>query len=250
MKLKKSSYKNFLKNEIISYKISKNIINSKSKNLLEFSAGEGSITSFLIERKWDNYYIIEYDDLCASKIKEKFKNVKVFCKSILDFDLLKYEKVWSVIGQIPSNLPNSLIYGILKKIVSWRNNLEKVVLILGEEIAQKIYKKESNEYGAITILMQLFFEIDLLEKINPEDFFPKAKGSSRAISLKLKENKVEINDYENFCNFLEIMCRFPRKMIRNNLFGTKYENFLPFEILDKRVQEIPAELILDFWKNK
>jgi 16S rRNA (adenine1518-N6/adenine1519-N6)-dimethyltransferase len=242
MKLKKSLGQNFLKNEIISYKIVENITNEKCENILEIGCGAGALTKFINERNWKNFWIVEFDDFWAGNARKNFKNAKVFNKNILDFDL-KSDLNWIVIGNIPYNIT----YGILKKIIEWRNFLEKIVLMVQEEVALKLYNKKGKDYGPISVLMQLFFEVELSIKVLPENFSPAPKVTSRIVIFTPKKNMPEIKNYEEFSNFLSVIFKHPRKKIKNNIAASKYESKIEEKYLDKRAQEIFSEEIYEIW---
>lgn len=235
MKLKKSLGQNFLKNEIIAYKIVENILNEKSENILEIGCGAGAITKYINEKKWKNFWIVELDNFWAEKAKKNYKDAKIFNKNILDFSLNENLK-WLIIGNIPYNIT----YGILKKIIEWRFFIDKVVLMMQEEVALKLYNKKGKDYGPISVLIQLFFDLELSLKVLPENFDPAPKVTSRVINIIPKKDMPELNKekYDEFCNFLAVIFKFPRKKIKNNLIGSRYENKIEEKYLDKRAQEI------------
>ena len=95
--------------------------------------------------------------------------------------------------------------------------------------------------------MQLFFEIELLDKVYPREFTPQPKVNSRIVRFKPLNNETIINKIDDFKKFLSILFKQPRKMIRNNIIGTKYENLINEDLLNKRAQELSAEKILSLW---
>lgn len=244
MKLKKSLGQNFLKNENISKSIVNNIINCKSKNILEIGCGDGALTKYIDQLKFEKFFIVEFDEFWAKKAHEKFKSANVFCEDILKFNFPKNE-TWILIGNIPYNIT----FKIFQKIILWKNNLEKIIIMTQEEVAKKIIKNHGKDYGPISVLMQLLFEIELLEKIGPENFFPEPKIFSRIISLKPKPEIIfEEKQKDDFKKFLEIIFKFPRKKIKNNILGTTYKN-IDEKFHDKRAQELSSEEIFNLWKN-
>ena len=245
MKLKKNLGQNFLKNEIIALKISNYILPKKSENLLEIGCGAGALTKFLITENWKNYQIVEIDNFWANEVKKNFSGIKVFCKNILDFELIKNKENWNIIGNIPYNIT----FEILNKIIEWKDDLEKVVFMVQNEVAEKLHKKNGKNFGPISVLIQLFFEIELLYKIYSREFTPKPKVNSRIIRLIPIKNRLIINKIEDFKKFLSILFKQPRKMIRNNIIGTKYQNLIKEEFLNKRAQELFSEKLLILWNE-
>ena len=84
VKAKKHLGQHFLNDSKIALRIT-NLLNSKTKNVLEVGPGMGALTQFLIKKK-HNLKVIELDKESISYLNLKYPNLKIYEGDIL----LKY----------------------------------------------------------------------------------------------------------------------------------------------------------------
>jgi len=75
----------------------------------------------------------------------------------------------------------------------------------------------SKEYGSITVLLNYFFDVKKEFLVSRKQFIPEPNVDSVIISLKEKENKQELKNFDIFQKLLRDSFQFKRKTIRNNL---------------------------------
>lgn len=243
--LKKSLGQHFLKNTILAYQITDHVRTTKNDYLLEIGPGNGALTRYLVNKEYKEYHIVELDSKWAKYIKEEFgkTNIIVHEQDILLFELKINEKY-----TIISNIPYNITYPILQKIVLWYEQIHVVVIMMQEEVAQKLIKKRGADYGPISILMQLFFDITLLEKVEPKEFIPEPKVNSRVVRFTVKEKLfLGKTDMPIFKDFLSLLFVHPRKKIKHQNISEHILKKISIEIQNKRAQELSPESLVNLF---
>jgi 16S rRNA (adenine1518-N6/adenine1519-N6)-dimethyltransferase len=244
--LKKSLGQNFLNNDILSEKITSHLKTSHSSNILEIGCGNGALTKHIINIPFKEFHIVELDNYFANEALNKYyKKDKIFIynEDFLDFEFSK-DKIWSIIGNIPYNIT----YPIIEKLINNNEIIDQAVLMMQEEVAQKLYKTNGKGYGPISVLTQSFFKIEFLERVDPKEFVPQPKVVSRIIKLTPNDKYKKIINLVNFKKILEILFKQPRKKIKNNIVNTILENKIQSIFLDKRAQELHFENFIEISK--
>lgn len=247
-KLKKSLSQSFLINDIIGSHIANLGNYDKDTILLEIGCGKGALTQFLYKKQNKSYHIVELDPRWAKYITEEYKNktenLIVFNKNILDHVITKDES-YIIIG----NIPYHITFLILEKLFSWYNNMKEIIIMVQEEVAQKITQKSGRSYGPISIISQLLFDITLDIKITPENFTPQPQVFSRVLIFKKKHNTtININEIEEIKKFISYFFHLPRKKIKSQGIPESILMDIPKYILDLRAQEIQSDDFYNLYK--
>ena len=219
--MKKSLGQNFLIDFNIVKKIV-NLVNIKSKNIIEIGPGKGAITDEIIKKNPKSLLLIEKDDNLYKELDMKFssqKKIKIFNSDILKFDLEKKIKKNSIIfGNLPYNISSQILVKILR-FNKWPPNLTDMIFMFQKELAEKIIAKyQSSDYGRLSILSS--YRLNMVKKflVSPNCFFPKPKINSMIIHLRPKKEKIfKINEVTNLEKITNILFSNKRKMINKNI---------------------------------
>ena len=219
--MKKSLGQNFLIDFNIVKKIV-NLVNIKSKNIIEIGPGKGALTDEIIKKNPKSLLLIEKDDNLYKELDMKFssqKKIKIFNSDILKFDLEKKIKKNSIIfGNLPYNISSQILVKILR-FNKWPPNLTDMIFMFQKELAEKIIAKyPSSDYGRLSILSS--YRINIVKKflVSPNCFFPKPKINSMIIHLRPKKEKIfKINEVTNLEKITNILFSNKRKMINKNI---------------------------------
>ena len=125
---KKSLGQNFLTDRNILEKIV-NIVDIKSKIILEVGPGTGNLTSFILKQKPKKIFVIEKDDNLAKNLNENFGDqLTIINDDILNIDenSLFDEKV-IVFGNLPYNISTEILS---KWIINLKDNFGLIILSL------------------------------------------------------------------------------------------------------------------------
>lgn len=224
IKAKKSLGQNFLVDENVINKIT-NFLDIKNKEILEVGPGTGNLTTALLKKKPNKFYVIEKDNELVTFLNKKFNNQLVIINDdILDINenLLSREKL-IVFGNLPYNISTEILCKWIlnlndKKI--WFSNL---ILMFQKEVADRIISKyNSSKYGRLSILANWKLNIEKIVDIKPTSFFPKPKVDSSLLYFSPKKNFIKFRNPYNLEKITRIFFNHRRKMIKkpyNQLFS-------------------------------
>lgn len=222
----------------------------KNSNIFEIGCGDGVLTREIIVEKPERLWVFEIDPEWAEKVENEFKEVKNFqmhLTNVLDVEdsLFEEHKPWTLL----SNLPYHVTFPILKKVQKNRDKITDGVVMVQEEVAQKIVKKSGRGYGYISLFFQHYFEWKLLIKIPPTAFYPEPKVFSRLLHFVTKKEVTHIPDEVGFWKFIKVCFSQPRRTLRNNLAQSHFNmEKVPDKFIKLRSQQMSFVDLLELWK--
>ena len=227
---KKSLGQNFILDENITDKIVR-LSNVKNKFVLEIGPGPGCLTRSIIKAGAQKIIAVEKDSKCVDIINYQrnfflnkviliegdFLKDNVF-KKILK-EIIKYKKKIIII----SNLPYKTAIPILAKILKNRTFFQELILMFQKEQAERILaKKNTKNYGRISVLAQWLCNIEKKMHLSPNYFFPKPKIDSSILEFKFKKRIKKVHNENLLTKLIKECFSQRRKTIKNNLKKTKY----------------------------
>ncbi|MCK4650712.1 ribosomal RNA small subunit methyltransferase A [Candidatus Babeliales bacterium] len=250
-KKKKRLGQHFLrKKSVVDHMLEKVEVTSQTY-VMEIGCGDGFLTQAILDQTnckelWSYEIDHEWVDFVKNKIKDL--RLKVIEENILEVDFLELEKYkpWILL----SNLPYQITFPVLFLIQKNKHIFKDGVVMIQEEVAQKIVVKKGKSYNPTSIFLQYHFDFELLEKIEPQAFTPPPKVFSRLVYFKPKMKTVFIPKEEEFWKFLKMCFVFPRRTLQNNLRTTHYDlKKIPQAILKLRAQQISFDDFLILWDS-
>ena len=222
---KKSLGQNFILDQNITDKIVR-LSNIKNQYILEIGPGPGCLTRSLIKAGVKKIIAVEKDLKCVDIIiyqKNFFLNkVKLiqgdFLKKNICYqtikEISKYKKKFFVI----SNLPYKTSIPILSNILKNRIFFQELILMFQKEQADRIIaKKNTKNYGRISVLAQWLCNIEKKMHLSPNYFFPKPKIDSTILEFKFKKKIKKVNNENLLTKLIKKSFSQRRKTIKNNL---------------------------------
>jgi 16S rRNA (adenine1518-N6/adenine1519-N6)-dimethyltransferase len=209
----------------------------KKDTVLEIGAGDGRLTE-LLARKAKKVIAIEKDRRLANFLKQKFEgtNVEVICEDALRIEFPSFNK-------IVSNIPFKISSPLTEKLFNYEWQL--AILSYQKEFAERLVAKPGEKnYSRITLLVNYFCEVELLEIVPKEKFFPKPKVDATIIRLKRKE--VEPLEKE-FWEFVKKIFQYKKKLVKNSLEHSKFSTRLPENLAKKRVFQCSFEELKEIY---
>lgn len=211
-------------------------------NVLEIGPGMGVLTRLLLQRNDLDLTVVEIDFESVEYLRKQFPELsgKIFEEDFLEMDLAaKLQFPLHIIGNFPYNISSQIFFKVLEN----RNRVDQVVCMLQKEVADRICSKHGNKvYGILSVLLQAFYEIEYLFKVNPGVFNPPPKVMSAVIRLKRNDKKELGCDEKLFQHVVKQAFQKRRKTLRNAL---KHLN-LPasvdaMDLMDKRPEQLSVE---------
>ncbi len=221
----------------------------QGEKIIEIGPGTGALTDYLL-KEFDFVTCIEVDNRCVEHLNGKYATQKSHLE-ILEADFLKLnlkemlQSPTAIVGNFPYNISSQIVFSIL-------DNYENIPFMVGmfqKEMGHRIASPEgSKEYGVISVLAQLLYDVTMEFDIPPSSFSPPPKVMSSIISMRRKE---EINldfDFKLFRNIVKAGFNQRRKMLRNGLGGIASKELLQQDIFQKRAEQLSVQDFIDLTK--
>jgi 16S rRNA (adenine1518-N6/adenine1519-N6)-dimethyltransferase len=156
---------------------------SKNDKVLEIGPGLGPLTELILEKAGE-VLAIEMDARLVAVLKERFANTSL---QLIHADALLYikkeQRDWSA-WKLVANLPYSVASPILVELALGKHRPERMVVTLQLEVAQRLMSNaDDDDYGVLTLLVQLDYEAREWFKIPSECFFPSPGVDSGCVVL-------------------------------------------------------------------
>jgi 16S rRNA (adenine1518-N6/adenine1519-N6)-dimethyltransferase len=150
---------------------------SNTDVVLDAGAGFGFLTRFL-SRKCRGVVAVEKDAHVAEVLREQFRgveNVAVIVGDVLKAELPDFNKVVSV---PPYYLSSRLVLWLLER------KIDCAVLVLQEEFAERLVASVGSEaYGWLMVVARQRAEVELLDAVTKEMFYPQPEADSVIVRL-------------------------------------------------------------------
>ena len=241
LKAKKSFGQHFLKEGPIAERIAKSLIEEGPKEVLEVGPGMGMLTQYLLQEDW-NLKAVEADNDMVSYLAQHYPQLPVFGEDFLklDFQTVFDGRPFRLIGNFPYNISSQILIKAVDNVAL----VPEVVGMFQRELAERAAAKPGSKiYGALSVVVQAFYEVDYLFTVKPGSFTPPPKVFSGVIALKRRENYLDLGcDTRLFRTLVRASFGQRRKMLRNTM-----KPFLPKEVLfgDAFFQQRPEQLSLE-----
>jgi len=226
LELKKFLGQNFLINKKVLDKIISISKIKKTDNILEVGPGLGFLTSELVQGA-NKVVAVEIDEQLFFVLKQEFKKIKnleLIKEDILKLDFEKLKRSFdNKQYKIIANIPYQITSHFLKRFLTAKYHPQEMILMVQLEVAKRICVKPG-KHSLLSLSAQFYSDPEIIEKVDPESFFPKPKVSSAIIKLKNIQKKVPKVDEKLFFRLLKIGFSAKRKQLQNNLANGFHEN--------------------------
>jgi 16S rRNA (adenine1518-N6/adenine1519-N6)-dimethyltransferase len=234
--LKKSLGQHFLKDENISQRIVEAILDEQPQQLLEIGPGGGAITKYLINQKHLDFKAYDVDEEKILYLQHSFPE---YANCFILQDILKAPLPFAGSFMVAGNFPYNISSQILFKILDWKDHVPSVIGMFQKEVADRVAAKEgSRTYGIISVLIQAFYDVELLFNVEADAFNPPPKVRSAVIRLKRKEENTEMTSEKDFSLLVKTAFQQRRKMLRNTLKSLLPADMLQDVFFDQRAEQI------------
>jgi 16S rRNA (adenine1518-N6/adenine1519-N6)-dimethyltransferase len=243
IKAKKSFGQHFLKDEHISQTIANSLIVKEFGNrVLEVGPGKGFLTKYLVDQDIDLRAVEADQDMVAYLTHNKILDQSQII--FLDFLKLSMEKVFdgkqfSIIGNFPYNISSQ----ILIRMINHKELVPEMVGMFQKEVADRVVSPPgSKTYGAISVLVQAYYEGGTVIDVPPHSFDPPPKVNSSVIRLTRKQNLSLGCDDRLFRQVVKTAFGQRRKMLRNTIKPmVNNETILEDVFFTKRPEQLSVE---------
>jgi len=248
--LKKKFGQHFLNDQSVVDTMLRQVGFDENTSVFEIGCGEGFLTKSILQQKFARFWVFEIDPEWAEFVASNYtdERMTMFSTDILqtDFAVFNDFKPWVLL----SNLPYQITFPILFKLTENYSQLKEAVVMVQEEVAEKIVRSSGRGFGFTSLYLQHFFEWKMLIRIEPKSFYPPPKINSRLLYFKPKKNMDQIPNESEFWHFIKRCFSCPRRNLKNNLKPFHYDLArLSEETLNLRAQQINMTGFLAIWST-
>ncbi|MCD8263814.1 MAG: 16S rRNA (adenine(1518)-N(6)/adenine(1519)-N(6))-dimethyltransferase RsmA [Tannerellaceae bacterium] len=246
VKPKKALGQHFLKDLQIAQRIADTLSDYKDLPILEVGPGMGVLTQFLIEAGHD-LSVVELDMESVVYLERNFPVLsdKIIAEDFLRLDLGKlFPGQFCVIGNYPYNISSQIFF----KVLDYKDRIPCCSGMIQKEVAERLAAGPgSKTYGIISILLQVWYDIEYLFTVSEQVFSPPPKVKSAVIRMTRNKRTELPCDEKLFQTVVKTSFNQRRKTLRNSmkpLLGKEFPDYqLP--IFDKRPEQLSIDQFIE-----
>lgn len=166
--------------------------------ILEVGPGFGALTSRLLAAGAE-LTAVEFDHRLAAYNREKFSATGHFNLVEADACRVDYDELFpeNIPYRSVANLPYAISSVFIAKLLECRNRPRTMFFMLQKEMAERLAAKpDTKAYGALSVRVQLLYQVKIEKIVPPEVFCPPPEVESALISFELRETPL-CSDEEN-----------------------------------------------------
>ena len=204
---------NFLVDQQIINQIVSTISPKKNDHIIEIGPGKGALTFPLIDYL-ESIHVIEIDrDLIALLQKKNNLKITIHESDALVFNFDQFKQKVRIVGNLPYNISSPLLFHLL----NYRDNIIDMTFMLQKEVVDRIVAPPGSKvYGRISVIMQTFFDTELMFVVPKESFDPQPKIESAILYLKTKKQPL-VQNSKPLEEIVKIAFSQRRKTLKNCL---------------------------------
>jgi 16S rRNA (adenine1518-N6/adenine1519-N6)-dimethyltransferase len=221
---KKRFGQNFLVDTNVIDKIIHSINPQPEDHIIEIGPGLGALTRPLL-KTLNQLDAIELDRDVIPQLKtlEGSEKLHIHNIDVLAFDFTEFKRSNFEHGKlrIIGNLPYNISTAVLFHLVSHRNCIHDLHFMLQKEVVERIAARTgSNDYGRLSVMMQLYFRISPLFTVAPQCFRPAPRVQSAIVRMVPRTSLAITNDeHDAFAALVRQAFSQRRKTLKNTLRG-------------------------------
>ena len=189
--------------------------------VVEIGAGAGTLTEAIL-KTGAFVHTFEVDTRLEPLIRERLAPYEGRYQ-LHFFDVLKMSDErftelvtgpFDVVANLPYYVTTPLIMRFLESKLPWRS----LTLTVQKEVGERLCAKEgTSEYGAVTVAVRSYCDVEIARLIDKKMFFPAPKVDSCVVRLTGHDNKYSIADRNLFRKVVKAVFCNRRKTLENNL---------------------------------
>ncbi len=209
---RKSLSQNFLLSPHWAERLVKETLAVDADAVWEIGPGLGALTRPLVEKASKPVTLFEYDRKLSEHLRQTIPGMLLIEGDVLDQDLktLSAGKRITVLSNLPYHLSSVITFALAEL----PTPPVQMVLTYQREFAARVNAEpRTPAYGALTVLMQLQFEVESLGIIPPGAFYPVPDVDSEALRYRPRGPRIP----DAFRAFVRGAFQQRRKKLSNNL---------------------------------
>lgn len=153
--------------------------------------------------------------VCRLLLEKKKDKLVIHEGDVLQFDFNGISGKKKIVGNLPYNISTPLLF----KLAEVADDVADMHFMLQKEVVDRmVAAPKSNDYGRLGVMLQYFFDMEMLIDVPPESFDPAPKIDSAVVRMIPVKHRIgKADDFEHFAKLVKLAFRQRRKTIRNNL---------------------------------
>lgn len=190
-------------------------INQPNDWIWEIGPGLGALTQILVKTTQTPIRLFEIDRKLSSYLREKYSDIPLEEGDFLSQDWTHFLKPTEKVS-VMSNLPYHLSSAMIFKMAEHKDQLTHFLFTFQKEFAARLTASpETKDYGSLTLVVEVYFQIRSLGVIPPGAFYPPPSVASEAI-LFIPRHPTYPNE-ENLVALIKAGFKQRRKKLMSNL---------------------------------
>jgi 16S rRNA (adenine1518-N6/adenine1519-N6)-dimethyltransferase len=255
VRAKKNLGQHFLKDLSIAERIADTLADFRHLPVLEVGPGMGVLTQFLIQKGY-NLKVVELDSESVSYLRLHFPSS--LDKRIIEADFLKLPldgpevfdgQPFALIGNYPYNISSQIFF----RVVDYRDLIPICSGMIQKEVAERLAAQPgSKTYGVLSVLIQVWYDIEYCFSVPPGVFNPPPKVQSAVIRM-VRNNVRQLPCAEkDFRTLVKTAFSTRRKTLRNCLRNLvqdwqpdHFSDILQDPLFDQRAEQLSVQDFID-----
>lgn len=220
--------------------------------VLEVGPGMGVLTQFLLEKQRE-LKVVEIDEESVAYLRHNLTALQE--ENIIPDDFLKMHldrvfngKQFMLIGNYPYNISSQIFF----KMLDYKEYIPFCSGMIQKEVGERLAAAPgSKAYGILSILIQLWYDVEYLFTVDENVFSPPPKVKSAVVRMKRNKREELECDESLFKKIVKGTFNQRRKKLRNSIqqIVGKNSTLLSDPILDKRPEQLSIEDFIDLTKR-
>lgn len=217
MLAKKHLGQHFLHDQPVIAKIVRLINPQPGDTIVEIGPGLGALTTHVLPLA-QQMFAIELDKDVIPKLQTQcapLGQLTIYNQDFLTIDLGQFPAPMRLIGNLPYNISTPILFKTIGNV----QHIKDMHFMLQKEVAQRIAAAPGSKiYGRLSVMLQYYYQVELLMQVGPGSFTPPPKVDSAIIRLTPKlQHPIPILDHQLFGDIVRSAFCQRRKTIHNSL---------------------------------
>lgn len=220
--------------------------------ILEVGPGMGVLTQYLIE-KGRPLKVVEIDEESVTYLCKNLPQLPE--ENIIPDDFLKMHldrlfngEQFMLIGNYPYNISSQIFF----KMLDYKEYIPYCSGMIQKEVGERLAAKPGTKaYGILSILIQVWYDVEYLFTVHENVFSPPPKVKSAVVLMKRNTRTALECDEQMFKKIVKGTFNQRRKKLRNSIqqIVGKESELLGDSVLDKRPEQLSLEEFIELTKK-
>jgi len=214
------------------------LLSKNTKNVIEIGPGMGILTQFLLKKDYKTQ-VVEIDRESVSYLRRNYPNLNIHDGDFLEINLKeKYPFSFALIGNFPYNISSQILFKVFEN----KDQIPEIVGMFQKEVAERIVCKKGKKKGILSVLLQVFYDIEYCFTVNEDLFIPPPKVKSGVIKLTRNNREHLPVDEKKFKQIVKAAFNQKRKTLRNSLKALELINKQEItDLLNLRAEQLSVD---------